>query len=201
MVAASGIGRVWIHNAEPGRNVILLEEFLEYDAELRAQLVVEGKAEFLDSMGYLMPLGEALEDLSEYWVRKPSADIPFSDDEVTSSGVRLRRTNDERRRYARMHFVRPIRVLREGASMDQVAISQDLSTGGLLFRTRNQYKVGDRIIAGWCSSKRGTGETWKRGTVVRSDRGNPRLATEFPRCAAIEFDSAAVDLRSAAMAT
>ena len=95
---------------------------------------------------------------------------------------------NERRRYARHAMVRPLRVLEERDVKERIAISQDVSRGGLCFRARRRYSPGDRLTLVWSSNEDFSGETWRRATVVRSWRDRSIDETLFPCRVAVAFD-------------
>ena len=211
MQRSEAIHRVWIHGAAPDRNLMALDEFLELAPELRARLVVEGTVDFIDPSGYVVPLGEALEELRDSWVPARPAPASRQSDvglsavprERRESGARTtsRNTDDvdtrpmrvpsDRRRHVRHQVVRPLRVYREDNPNERVGVAQDVSDGGIRFRSLIRYQVGDRLIVGWCSSLGGTDETWRRGVVVRSDVDAMSPTRVFPRSVAIAFDQEA----------
>ena len=94
----------------------------------------------------------------------------------------------ERRRYARRRMVRPLRVLEERDAKERIAISQDVSRGGLCFRARRRYSPGDRLTLVWSSVEELPGETWRQATVVRSWRDRSIDETLFPCRVAVAFD-------------
>lgn len=96
---------------------------------------------------------------------------------------------DERRRFERIDLVWPIRVFRERSIHERVGVTTDVSLGGMLFRTRASYAVGERIWVAW-SSEDGDTRASSWATVVRANTEAASLGSEFPRMVAIEFDLA-----------
>ena len=193
------ICHVWTRVPVFGRHVITLDDFLDFPPNTRAQLIADCAVEFFRSSGSVIPLRDALDSILD---DEPSRQedlgfhsaAEFSFGEHIEEPANLLASDDEaepaleRRRFLRERMVRPLRVLRETEAKERVAVSEDVSTGGLRFRSRSRYSPGDRLIVAWSPSEGAVQETWRRATVVRSIRDREISGTLFPRRVAVSFD-------------
>lgn len=81
----------------------------------------------------------------------------------------------------------PVNIWRDLGLQAALGVAQDVSEGGLRFRTRARYEVGERIMLHWGEHDE-TSARW--GTVVRTHIDRERGVSEFPREVAIAFDMA-----------
>jgi hypothetical protein len=94
-----------------------------------------------------------------------------------------------RRRYQRRRFAAPVNICTE-TRKDRAGMAADLSAVGILFRSRSQFAVGDRVdLTFQVASKLKTAT----GHVVRT-AVEPDYASVMPYVAAVAFDLPCLDL-------
>ena len=195
------ICHVWTRVPVFGRHVITLDDFLDFPPNMRAQLIADCAVEFFRSSGSVIPLRDALDSILDddspsedcFSTHLVETDFVEAYEEPVENVTSSLEDSDlaasaERRRYFRKRMVRPLRVLRETEAKERVAISEDVSSGGLRFRSRSRYSPGDRLIVAWSPNQGARQETWRRATVVRSIKDDEISATLFPRRIAVTFD-------------
>ena len=96
-------------------------------------------------------------------------------------------TGRDRRRFERVDATYPIRVLRAGSEHERVGITKNVSAGGILFRARGRYEVGDRLWIGGSHGAEGDSGIFCLGEVVRVSTDRQSRRSEFPHLVAVEL--------------
>ena len=180
----STIHRVYVRSGLYDPCLMSVPRFLAIEAATRSRMIVEGLVEFLDERGGAVSLDTALAQLrrARHGGRVPvPASVMFGHEPPAEN-------EDERRRHARVPFVRPMRLVADASRREQTAVAQNLSPGGIMFRTRERLAPGARVVVGWAGAYGVTGDTWKWAVVRRVSEDPPERASLFPVQVAVEFE-------------
>ncbi len=124
---------------------LTVDEFLQFGSKVRAVLVCEEMVSFFDYRQRPIPIRDALGELRETW----HVDEDLESQRQTrppgerAEALRRKAEHDERRLHFRHDVVVPVSVATPVA--DDVGFTENISEGGLLFRSSVPYARGDHV--------------------------------------------------------
>lgn len=126
-----------------GLTRLTLDEFLQFSPKVRAVLICEGLVSFYGRRGRPMPTRQALVELASTWGEAEDDAFgramtnPYREQEKAAD------PGAERRRHERHSMVVPVSVESEAGS--SIAFTENISEGGMLFRSARPFHTGERV--------------------------------------------------------
>jgi hypothetical protein len=99
-----------------------------------------------------------------------------------------------KRQFDRQQAFIPLSVESDGGE-GGLGVTRDASSGGVLFHTRCQLKVGDTVALKFASLVDGEGERQVQGKVVRVEENTSEMGYMWPLLVAVKFDEKTSELQ------
>ncbi len=135
--------RIQYVGIEGGATRLTVEEFLEFSSTVRAVLICEDLLSFYDHRSRPVRTRDALVQLCHTWDAEYEVELDAETAPPPEKSAPPSVDFSDRRRHARHSMVVPVSVT-HAVGID-VAYTENISEGGLLFRGTQPYCAGDNV--------------------------------------------------------